>query len=337
MLRVDRGAGTLTRLTQSSLVEVGLGERSGLQELVLKNSSAFFQECQETLFVIREEVEPSDQVLSRIDLLAVDAQGRAVIIELKRGNDKLQLLQSLTYAAMISDWDEDRFESKVPAEKKSAYGEFRAAHAVSSLNENQRIILVAESYDFEVLKTAEWLTDSYGLNITCYQISLGQELVEAKEYLTAVQLFPPRALASQARRRGALKSEVANKFPEIEELLPSCTSQAAITLFSSRLSDRRNRRRDSLVFPQIGKMRFLVRPKRDYARVSQRGRFEGDENFWKSCLAAPIIRPHPTYMRFRLISEEDVQAFIQFSLEKLPTLIWTKSVAEEDDNDLDEE
>jgi hypothetical protein len=337
MLRVDRVTGILATLSRTTLSDAGLGERSGLQELILKNSEAFFEECQETLFVVKEEVEPSNQVSSRIDLLAIDMQGRAVVIELKRGSDKLQLLQSLTYAAMISDWPEDRFEKQIPASKNDAYREFKTDHGVTKVNEYQRVILIAESYDFEVLRTAEWLTDSYGLNITCYQISLAQEANEGKEYLAAVQLFPPRALASQARRRGALKSEEASKFSEIEELLTTCTNQAITTFFSIHLSDRRNRRRDSLVLPQTGQMRFRVRPKKDYARVIQLGRFEGDVVLWQKCLTAPVIKAHPTYVRFRLTNESDIEAFMRFSTEELPKVTWTKSSGTEDEGDLEEE
>jgi len=75
MLRVDRVKGTLAPLNATTLSDAGLGERSGLQELILKNPDAFFGECQETLFLVKEEVEPSNQVSSRIDLLAIDTKG----------------------------------------------------------------------------------------------------------------------------------------------------------------------------------------------------------------------------------------------------------------------
>lgn len=67
----------------------------------------FFSELGATLLQIGEEVHPSDD---RIDILAIDSEGAVVIIELKRGAHKHQLLQSLAYAAMISDWEPEELK-----------------------------------------------------------------------------------------------------------------------------------------------------------------------------------------------------------------------------------
>src|SRR5271165_1806535 len=69
----------------------------------------FFEEMGERLVLIGQEVLPSSYVGDRIDLLAIDEKGAAVIIELKRSEQKLQLLQSLSYAAMLSDWSAENF------------------------------------------------------------------------------------------------------------------------------------------------------------------------------------------------------------------------------------
>ena len=68
MLKIDKNSRRLTQLSTASFSEADYDERSGMQELILRNPEVFFQECKENLFVIREEVEPSAHVLDRIDI-----------------------------------------------------------------------------------------------------------------------------------------------------------------------------------------------------------------------------------------------------------------------------
>lgn len=335
MLRVERSTGKLVKLAEPTLSTAGWEERGSLQELILHNAEAFFkEECQETLFILKDEVEPSEQVGDRIDLLAIDSEGRSVIIELKRGSNKLQLLQSLSYAAMISDWQREQFELLLPTSKQDHFMDFVAEHdlELEKVNEFQRVILIAESFDFEVLKTAEWLTN-YGLNITCYKLQLAQEGIDGSEYLSVVQVFPPRELATQARRRGSLRSERANKFPDIEQLLPACGNPEIVAYFTASLGMRRNRRQDSVVYPATGKMRFRVRPKNGYARVSQLGRFEGDHAYWSGQLSQATVKTRASDLRFRLYTEKDVAFFKSFIEEQLNKTVWARSTAPEEDDD----
>lgn len=338
MLRIDRSKGTLIKLGQVSLTNAGITERNDLQALIQASSEEFFaKECAEALFVIGQEVEPSNKVADRIDLLAVDEEGRSVIIELKRGEHKLQLLQALTYASMISDWDRDQFRNLLSIEKRKEFDEFTID---TEVNEQQRIILIAEHYDYVILSTAQWLTEFYEMNITCYQVSLARDSVNGSEYLSAVQLFPPRPLADQARKRGALKREEANKFPTIEELLRSCSNEVIKQYFEEHLNQtkwRRNKRADSIVYPQSGKMRFRVRPSRESARVSQLNRFEGDESLWKEHLSSPTVADRRGELTFHLSTSNDIAFFTEFITNQLPRQTWSKSAQIEDDDTSEEE
>jgi hypothetical protein len=338
MLKVDRVTGKLVRMTEPTLTDAGCKERGTLQELILGNADAFFQEeCKETLYVLGDEMQPSPEVGDRIDLLAIDPKGRAVIIELKRGSDKFQLLQALSYAAMISDWDSEKFDSQVPEARKSQYKCFLEEHdiEIANVNEFQRVILIAESFDFEVLKTAEWLT-ALGLNITCYKLQLARESVNTSEYLSVAQVFPPRELADHARRRGSLRSERANKSSELEQLLVTCDNPDIVSYFNASLTIRRNKSRSSLVYPPNGKMRFRVRPKLGYARVSQLGRFEGDETYWSEHLSKANTMVNSAGLRFRLYTTSDVIVFIDFTERQLATTVWVNAVDSEEDDEVDE-
>ena len=152
---------------------------------------------------VGEEIRPSEVVDDRIDLLALDADGAAVIIELKRGAHKLQLLQALTYAALIADWTPDRltserarFSTKSENEAEEEIDEY-LNEGSSTLNASQRVILLAEDYDFEVLATAKWLTERYDVSIACWRAQLAA--YTSAEYLSLSCIYPPPELAKVSR------------------------------------------------------------------------------------------------------------------------------------------
>jgi len=95
MLRLDRAQHALRRLEPMPLKTAGILERSDLQRMIVNTPSAFCAEIKETLLVMGEEISPTDVVDDRIDVLALDKQGTVVVVELKRGLNKLHLLQAL--------------------------------------------------------------------------------------------------------------------------------------------------------------------------------------------------------------------------------------------------
>ena len=69
---------------------------------------------------------PSKNVLDRIDLLTVDKEGTCVVIELKRGTHKLHLLQAISYAGMISQWESEDFIQLLDEDQQEALSDFLA-------------------------------------------------------------------------------------------------------------------------------------------------------------------------------------------------------------------
>src|SRR5437879_3209714 len=98
MLRLNRATRTFTRLPDRTLSETGILERHDIQAMIHASPQDFFGELGETVTLLAQEVRPDEGVDDRIDLLAADADGAAVIIELKRGNHRMHLLQALSYA-----------------------------------------------------------------------------------------------------------------------------------------------------------------------------------------------------------------------------------------------
>ena len=101
MLKINRSESSLVTLDTPSLADVSITERYDLQEYISNSPDAFLQEIGQELFLIGKELEPSTTVADRIDLFGIDKEGTCVIIELKRGSNKLQMFQAITYALSL--------------------------------------------------------------------------------------------------------------------------------------------------------------------------------------------------------------------------------------------
>jgi RecB family endonuclease NucS len=88
MLRIDKNGKKLIRLQKSALAEADHWERE-LQAMILAAPDSFCEEIGESLWLIGQEVRPSEAVPDRIDILAIDEAANSVIIELKRGTHNL--------------------------------------------------------------------------------------------------------------------------------------------------------------------------------------------------------------------------------------------------------
>lgn len=341
MLRLDRTGKTLARLATQPLASAGISERYDLQEYIVRSPEAFFAELGETVFLIASEVQPSDDVADRIDLLGVDEEGNAVIVELKRGNDKLQLFQAISYAAMISDWQPTDFENclKEDEEARARLLEFPSG-GMSSLNRRQRIILVAEAFDYSVLIGAEWLSERYGVNIRCCQLSLATDPSSQSEYLVCTNIFPAPEIAKQAVRRGRPReSNPGPKWADWPSLLNALPNPAVASFFRSELAQQRESAlsQEELRYRIDGKRRWNVhaRARSMHAYVWQLGRFEGDLTFWAHQLSRPeSVKPvkSGTALSFALETDDDFGFFLTAVNKDLPAVAWSQQQAVEDES-----
>ncbi len=124
----------------------------------------------EPLFIIGRQVMIPD-MKDRLDVLALDTQGNAVIIELKRGklNDPVDM-QALRYASYISKWKYEDFENATQNffgktgdpefnfnALYEAFCENAGVDEVPDINTEQRVVIVGSAVREKLGSVALWL------------------------------------------------------------------------------------------------------------------------------------------------------------------------------------
>lgn len=168
---------SLTRIDDTSFGEEGVLEREDLQRILRDQPDIL----EPGLFVITEEFRDWADSNRRIDLLCLDAGGRLVVVELKRGETGEHMdLQSIRYAAMVSTIT---LQQAIAAhqdylDKRSidANATERVHGHLENLDDSQgfstakpRIVLVSEGFSPELTTSVLWL-NSNGLDIACIRM-----------------------------------------------------------------------------------------------------------------------------------------------------------------------
>jgi hypothetical protein len=327
MVRISRVNKQLIPLATPTLVAANILERSDLQEYIFNSPDAFCKELGQQLKIIAKEV-LTDGVDDRIDLLAIDEDGDLVIIELKRGSEKLQLLQAIAYVGMAAKWTPERIRQEASRfDRRTWLDDFED----ENLNRQQRILLLAEAYDYEVLVAAEWLYKKH-VELDCVRVALAVD--GDSEYLTFTQIFPTPELAAQARKRGNREPIAPPVYASWADALATVTNDGVADFFKQHLdagqeNNLRNRRLD---FRVAGQRRFSLYLKKDFATAHQRGRFPGDTSLWPKILSSPEIGivSGGTRVRFRLATGKDFVAFEQVLAGELQTVDWGSAESTED-------
>jgi len=341
MLKVDRTNRALSRLDEPSLADAQILERADLQEYIYNSRNDFFAEIGERVFVIGKEVTPSQTVQDRMDLLGIDSEGASVIVELKRGSNKLQMLQAVSYAGMVARWDPEDFRSLVSDELWEQLTDFLDVD-VEELNRRQRLLLVAEGYDYALLAGAEWLSEQYGVDIRCFSVSLATDQATGAEYLACTSIFPPPALADQAAARQRSRGGVRPlKWSDWEEVLSQIENEALKAFAREELDAGREHylRKRGLHFRLDGKRRWTLHCRITHAYVWQRGRFPDDVAFWQSRVSEPdSVKPVKAgrALAFMLWTEKDLDAFREAATAGVEHGAWSEggsdgATAEDDD------
>jgi len=335
MLRIDRDNKSFSALDTPSLADVSITERYHLQEFISNSPDAFFNEIGQKLFLLGKEVEPSNNVLDRIDLLAMDKEGTCVVIELKRGNHKLHMMQAISYAGMISQWTVDEFSQLVDENRLEELTDFLEVD-LEEMNRQQRIILVAEAFDYSLLIGAEWLSERFGVDIICCRIAVGRDASTNGEYLVCSNLYPAPELAQEAVPRGRRKPGTSKiKWSDWNIALAAVDNQALVSYYRQQLDANHENylRKRILHFRIDGKRRWFMAARKAKAYIWQNGRFDSDIEFWRQRVSMPDdVKPvkEGTCLSFFVSTEKDFRNFHQAATKDLQAKDWFDAPPEQE-------
>ncbi|MGM0670419.1 MAG: DUF7669 domain-containing protein, partial [Gemmatimonadota bacterium] len=148
------------------------------------------------------------------DLLGMDREGNLVIIELKKGRAPREVVaQLLEYAAWASDLSDDMihefafayFTKSAETKNKELVGVFLdtfEADDLPSLNQRQRLYVVAEDIPLGVARVCRFLRMSHGIDINCiafsvYQTESGEMLVSSEYVVGREDVSAPKSISKR--------------------------------------------------------------------------------------------------------------------------------------------
>jgi len=247
MLRINQKEKRLEKLTPTELTTENILERYHLQKMIVDAWEIVKNEIGlPTAFLVGQEIRPHDSTQDAIDLLAYNHDDSSlVVIEIKRKRQKLQLLQALSYAAMLSNWDSEILLKNIQEDAGSDREELREIIADNEISKEIKIILIAESFDPEVIITADWLSREHGVDITAFSIS--PHKIEDHIILHFDQRFPLKELSDVYESRAhSRKKRISRDDITWENIIPKLKysfAQRAVKLATAQSMGEPSRRR----------------------------------------------------------------------------------------------
>lgn len=274
----------ISAVPTESFSALGVTERGHLQRLLRAKLDVIAPDCN----LIAEEFGDWDSGSRRIDLLAIDREGRLVVIKLKRTEDAGHAeLQAIRYAAMIS--------TMTFGQAVDAHRHYLAANRISAdprerilsflgWSEPQaddfptdvRIILVAANFAKELTTAVLWLRDR-DVGITC--VRLRPYIFEGRTLLDVQTVIPLPETAEyqvKVREREAVRREAATSSDRNQKYDVITGDSAERQLYKRQAVHRLIRALAQRgVAPE--QMMQAVPSKNAYLFVSGPGRLSGDE------------------------------------------------------------
>jgi len=224
MYKINLDTNRIEALNVKSFSELRLSERTNLQEWLAHTPEAMGEE----LLIIQKEFDGFDDTRERLDLLALDKDGRLVVIENKLDDSGRDVVwQALKYASYCSGLKKEQiveiFQQYLKKQKggeggidaRQALRDFFDGKDFEEIKLNpgneQRIILVAAKFRKEVTSTALWLL-GYRVRLQCFKVTPYERAGEL--YLNIDQIIPPPEAADYMI--GIADKEAADQSDEAE-------------------------------------------------------------------------------------------------------------------------
>ncbi|MCH7745287.1 MAG: DUF91 domain-containing protein [Chloroflexi bacterium] len=205
---IDPTTKAIEETQMTTFQRLGLKERQDLEQWVINEPSILG----ESLLIITSEYQGFDQTQERLDVLALDKQGKLVVVELKTDDSGSSAeLQAIKYAAYCSNltlsdvieiyagfWSRRDDNATTEEQAEETIRSFIEDEGFKDFDSHPRIILAAGKFRSEVTATVLWLR-SFDLDISCVKLEL-LEMGEKVILLPSVIIPLPDAREYEIRR-----------------------------------------------------------------------------------------------------------------------------------------
>ena len=265
LFKIDPSTRESEAMDKVDFSDLGFQERRDIQEWIAANSGIMSEE----LLIVGKEFSGFDKTNERLDLLAVDLDGKLVVIELKRDDTGAdahwQAIKYASYLRRAGAGDIVRMRAAYanesePDARKKLVRHLGSDDDLNALNNDQRIILVSHRFAPEVTSAVLWLNEKAadGNLITCIQLTPYQDRDSGSLYIQADTIIPVPGV--EAYVIGVGKSSDS----------------------SGSVSSRRNRNQDDDITRFLGRVTELVSASLpDKLKPDKRSRWAGEYPGWR--------------------------------------------------------
>ena len=194
MLRIERVGKRL--LAFRNLRQRPIAEFYDLTDFIVNSPDEFFGEIGEKIFLIGTHARLGKADAAPVDLLGVDASGAGVAAVIEATAEESALSRAITAASRLAAWEPPQFYESLTEQRARALRSFLGA-ASGKLNQRQRVFIIGEKADEELMSAAAWLHDR-GVDIVFVEAALGVEPMSGAEYLRCHAFNPQEARAASA-------------------------------------------------------------------------------------------------------------------------------------------